>query len=151
MRSDCPIERNLRDRQDVVLRAAETRGLTNALLAAAAGISPDTLRMYRRTDAREPSIMPLDNFIKVARALTQRGHGDLASLLIEDSGCRLAPIDPEAANWDGIAAETATLTAAICTARIDGQIDHRERAAIVGLARPLMQRLQHVTAESGNG
>jgi hypothetical protein len=149
MSHDCQITRNVRDRQDAVLRIAETRGMTLSLLAAETEIPADTLASYRRTNSREPSVMPLVNFIKVAKVLVERGHGDLASLLIEDTGCGLQPRDPEAANLFAVGSAASGLASLICEAASDGRFDHQEKAQIKRKAGPLMAMLQDVTAGGG--
>lgn len=149
MRDDCAVTRNVLLRQDRVLRLAAQRGLSIALLSAETGIPEGTLESYFDRPSRAPSVMSLPNFVKIAAALVAHHHGDLASLLIEDSGCTLAPRDAESANLHAVGAAAAGLAATICTAAADGRFDHREKAAIRDQAGPVLAMLQDVVAGGG--
>ena len=149
MRDGCPITRNILRRQDLVLRTAATRGLSLAELAVAAEVSADTLESYLERRSRPPALMSLAKFVKIAGALVKAGHADLASLLIEDSGCRLSLNDAEATSLYAVGAAAAGLAQQVCVAGGDGRFDHREKAAIKRSAGPLLAMLLEVTAEGG--
>lgn len=127
MREECQIARNLEVKQGVFFLACEKRGLSLAALAAAIDVSPSTLGSYKPLPSRKPSLMPLAMFIKLSRFVP----ADLMSLLIEDSGHQLAPIDPSAANWLGLGMRAATFASKVCEFQsTGGHIDHREAAEL---------------------
>ena len=123
MRDEDPISRNLKAKQGLFFSACEKRGLTIAAMAAAVDMSDDTLRSYKPTPSREPSQMPLSAFIRLSREVP----ADLMSILIEDSGHNLAPIDPAASDWLGLGMRAARFASKVCEFQATGgHIDHRE-------------------------
>jgi hypothetical protein len=127
MRDEDPIRQNLETKQDLFFRACAKRGLTIAGMAAAAGIEAGTLGTYKPTHGRKASLMPLWAFIRLAGFVPT----DLMSILIEDSGHQLAPIDPQAADWLGLGARAGAFASKVCEFQATGgHIDHREAAVL---------------------
>ena len=125
MRDEDPICRNLKVKQDAFFRAAEREGFTLAVLSADTDIPVGTLASYRSTQAREPSIMSLATFVKLAAVVPPR----LSSLLIEDSGKLVAARDGQDATWLRLGERAGAFAAKVCRFQsTDGHIDHREDA-----------------------
>jgi hypothetical protein len=146
MRDEDAISRNLADRQDRILREgglAERRGLTLALLHAETGLSVDTLKSYRRTKSREPAIMSLANFVKLALALPS----DLSSLLIEETGLDLVAKTPVEKDWLSLGERAAALASKVCRYQsTGGVIDHREDAELTEELREFAADAQAMVA-----
>ncbi len=127
MRDDDPVARNLAVKQGIFFAACERRGLTLAALAAATEIPASTLGSYKPVHSRATALMGLCVFNKLARVVP----AELMSMLIEDSGFQLAPVDPVAADWLGLGGRTAAFAAKVCQFQQTGNhIDHREAAEL---------------------
>lgn len=130
MRDVETIERNLRAKQDAFFAGCEVAEppLTMAMLAARSGIPVETLRSYRTTNARKPSIMGLAVFVRLVGALPEE-LVHLGSLLIEDSGCFVARTDPRAAAWLELGDRAGAFASKVCRYQASGgHIDHVEDA-----------------------
>lgn len=147
MRDECAISRNILDRQDRILRSggiAERRGLSLKVLEAETGIPTETLKSYRRTNSREPSIMSLAAFVKLARALP----ADVASLLIEDSGFDLAPCRKREKDWLALGERAAGLASKVCRYQsTNGHIDNAEDADLTEELRAFAQDARAMVVE----
>lgn len=127
MRDEDPIARNLEIKQGLFFSACEKRGYTIAGLAEATGISKSTLGSYRPSPSRATTAMGLCVFNKLAKEVP----AEIMSILIEDSGYQLAPIDPQAANWLGLGGRAAEFASKVCRFQATGNaIDHREAAEL---------------------
>ena len=127
MRDDDAICRNLKVKQHAFFAAAEREGYSLGVLSAETGIPVSTLGSYRTTNARVPAVMGLATFIKLTAAT--RKHPQLASLLIEDSGCVIASSEPQAAEWLALGERLCATGAKIMRYQAsDGHIDHIEDA-----------------------
>jgi len=128
MRDEDPICRNLKVKQDTFFLAAEKRGYGLPDIEERTGIPRSTLSSYKTSGAREPSLMGLATFIKLAKipALV-----DLVSRLIEDSDLALAPKEPRTADWLAAGARAAAFASKVCQFQATGGfIDHVEDAEL---------------------
>jgi hypothetical protein len=106
-----------------VLRIAKKRGITLSLLSAETDIPEPTLRAY----ANGTNGLSWQNAKKLIRALP----ADLGSLLIEDTGYRLAPIEARGASWLALGERMAQFTGKILHFQgTGGGIDPREHAEL---------------------
>jgi transcriptional regulator with XRE-family HTH domain len=123
-----------------VLRIAkDKRGISFARLAADSGIPESTIRSYSK------GVNGLG--WAHAKSLMRVLPADLGSLLIEETGYCLAPIDGgEDEGWDAIGAEASQLTHEIFEARKDRRITPREDAKLKDRTRQLIAKAQRAVA-----
>lgn len=123
-----------------VLRIAkDKRGISFARLAADSGVPETTIRSY----AKGVNGFGWDHAKSLIRALP----ADLGSLLIEDTGYRLTPLEHgEDEGWDAIGAEASQLTHEIFEARKDRRITPREDAKLKDRTRQLIAKAQRAVA-----
>jgi hypothetical protein len=142
MCGDDEISENVRKKQDRVLRKLKDRGMSFLDLEVETGIPEDTWPSYTITKARpKPSVMSLATFIKLAKALHDNHHDDLASMLIEDSGFSLKPIQHRERNWLGFVSRLQSFGSKACGYAADG-IDHREDAELTEEVRTIAAEAQ---------
>lgn len=99
------------------------------------GIPLSTLKSYAGGTA-----MPWTAMLRLIAVLpTEAGN-----MLIRPTGYKLAPIDPEQDDWDGIGAEASLLTFEIFDAQKDGKIDHREKARLQTRCKSLIAKAEGV-------
>lgn len=138
MRDDCPVSRNCIEKQTRVLRLAEARGISIALLSAETGIPDQTLRSYVDKPSRPASLMSWAVLVKLLKALPD----DLANLLMEDSDYVLKPREAKDRNWMGLAAEASGFASKVCAkCRDSGRVDHRAEIELV-------DELRHFVADA---
>jgi hypothetical protein len=143
MRDDCPVSRNCIVKQAAVLRLAEARGHSIALLSAETQIPEPTLRSYIDKPSRPASLMSFAVVVKLLRALP----ADLAQLLLEDSGYQLVPAQCSEKDWPGLAKRASDLSSMVLDALSSGgRIDHREDAKLTDAARELAAEAEAMTA-----
>ena len=82
--------------------------------------------------------MPLTAVLKLSRVLP----AEAINMLTERAGKRLVDAEATDTNWDLVAAEAADLVSEVCTARIDGIIDHVEDARLRAKTRKLIADAQ---------
>lgn len=120
--SDFPIVDPDRVRQVVqgLLRAAQQKGWSDALLKEASGLSPRTIKSYR-IDGKQPS---LANALALALVLGKPAVNTLLAIIGYGGA---SPLDePEAIKPHQIVAELLPHVSTIAMAAADGLIDHTE-------------------------
>ncbi len=106
--------------------------ISYAALSAASGISDSTLRSWAGGTS-----MTLSSVLDLARHLPVAA----INMMFEPAGKRLCDAEREDANWHAVAAESASFVSEICTALIDGRIDHVERHKLSQRAKAIAAQL----------
>jgi hypothetical protein len=134
------LARDVEDRQVAMFAMFVGPGLlmTRAALAKASRISESTLKSWAGGAA-----MPLHAVLTLRKFLP----AEAIHMMTEPGGARFTDLQASAANWDAIAADTASLTFEICEARKDGNIDHIEKARLRRHARTLVAELTDAIAD----
>lgn len=112
----------------------EGKRFTRAALADATGINPSSLKAYIRGE----TALPAHALLRLITVLPP----EAGNMLIAMTGYRLAAIDPEEDDWDGLGAEASMLTFEIFEAKKDGKVDHREKAKLKQRTRRLIAKAE---------
>jgi hypothetical protein len=107
-------------------------------LADATGIPLSTLKSYGRETA--PAAMPFHAALRLIAVLP----AEAGNMMLAPTGYKLAPIEPDADDWNGIGAEASMLTFEICDAQRDGRIDHLEAGRLRARTASLLAKAASV-------
>lgn len=140
MSGEYGLARDVADRQVQMFAMFVGQGLTTtrAALSAASKVPESTLKSWAGGAA-----MPFWAVLHLRRFLPAVA----INMLAEPGGARIADVEASVANWDAIAADTASLTFEICEARKDGTIDHVEKAKLKNHARRVVAELVDVIGD----
>ncbi len=67
--------------------------------------------------------------------------------LLAAVGMKLVPLESAGLDWHGVNADAAGFVAALANALRDRRVDHREHAALINQARPMVQELTAAIAQ----
>lgn len=67
--------------------------------------------------------------------------------LLAPMGLKVVPVESAGLDWHGVNADAAGFVAALANALRDRRVDHREHAALINQARPMVQELAAAIAQ----